>query len=559
MRFDAAAAVVCLLLCVPVVHSAENIDSRLESVALFKNGIGVVKRVVQVSGPGRYMLPDMPTPVHGTFWLESDAVVTTTTVQRDVEVPLDETAGLDLGKELAGHLVHVVLRDNADRGYSGRVVALESSPEAGAWDRRYERAHGGHWGWYGNPYYTGRQTGQPMTRWLILDNEQTGTREYIDMSLIASVAVRDARDTMTRRRPVLEFDVEAPDSGHTGPYTITLTYLAKGITWAPAYQAELRPDGRMRLRQQATIRNELEHFKDAEVLLISGFPSIEFAHVDAINAPGSTLAGFFVQINQQLRKSWSGRADVATQAGITSNAHAGGGALDVDFSAMDEQGSGDLHFQSIGRRSLPLGSSMVVNVAEGFSRYEHIVEWIIPDTRDVNGNLIHNNHWTHRQKDDFDSDEPWNAIRFRNPLGYPMTTAPMMITENGRFQGQRMSRWVNAGEMHIVPVTKALSIRGIHTEEETGPRVTTRRYGRSGHLTNVEGEVTVVNHRSSAATVVIRRRFSGELIDAEGEPKSRVLEEGVHAANVRNELTWEVRLEPGETRTLEYRYRVFVP
>ena len=61
-----------------------------------------------------------------------------------------------------------------------------------------------------------------------------------------------------------------------------------------------------------------------------------------------------------------------------------------------------------------------------------------------------------------------------------------------------------------------------------------------------------------AINLVIRRRFSGELLRADGEPKSTLREEGVYSVNKRNELLWTLTLKPGEERKLTYRYTVLV-
>src|SRR2546430_1518654 len=62
--------------------------SRIVSVALFKNGLAVVKREVTVPGAGAYRLDTAAEPVHGTFWIESDSQVDAAVKIRDVEMPL---------------------------------------------------------------------------------------------------------------------------------------------------------------------------------------------------------------------------------------------------------------------------------------------------------------------------------------------------------------------------------------------------------------------------------------------------------------------------------------
>ncbi|MDP6506999.1 MAG: hypothetical protein QF886_25460, partial [Planctomycetota bacterium] len=74
----------------------------------------------------------------------------------------------------------------------------------------------------------------------------------------------------------------------------------------------------------------------------------------------------------------------------------------------------------------------------------------------------------------------------------------------------------------------------------------------------VKGELAVNNHRNEPVTLVIRRRFSGELLNADGNPKTILREEGIYSVNKRNELVWSVELQPGKELKYVYRYEVIV-
>ena len=57
---------------------------------------------------------------------------------------------------------------------------------------------------------------------------------------------------------------------------------------------------------------------------------------------------------------------------------------------------------------------------------------------------------------------------------------------------------------------------------------------------------------------MIRRRFSGELVKADGDPKVTLREEGVYSVNKRNEMVWTLALKGGEEKRLKYTYTVLV-
>ena len=65
-----------------------NVVSRIVSIGLFKNGMALVSREFDAPGPGLYRLDRVPRPVHGTFWMNSNAKVTARSAMRKVEVPL---------------------------------------------------------------------------------------------------------------------------------------------------------------------------------------------------------------------------------------------------------------------------------------------------------------------------------------------------------------------------------------------------------------------------------------------------------------------------------------
>jgi hypothetical protein len=105
-----------------------------------------------------------------------------------------------------------------------------------------------------------------------------------------------------------------------------------------------------------------------------------------------------------------------------------------------------------------------------------------------------------------------------------------------------------------------LSLRtaAVEQEEKDQPREVTTFGGRNFQLVRVKGELTLGNHRAEPITVVLRRQFTGDLLQADGNPTNVLLADNVYTANRRNELTWTIVLKPGEQQTLTYHYKVLV-
>ena len=353
-----------------------------------------------------------------------------------------------------------------------------------------------------------------------------------------------------RRMPRLLLTVSETDKADS---KVFVNYLTRGLSWAPSYRVDITDPKTLAVEQYAVVKNELADLDGTEIMLISGFPSVQFAHVTSPLASRTSLAQFFQELNQR-----GGRgADVDQQRVVTSNSAS---VLALSMVATPTGEGVDLHYQSIGKRTLAEGDALSLRVARGESAYDRIVEWPIPDTRNEDGRYAVRSSG----EDDEAPDTAWDALKFKNPFKFPMTTGPATVTAAGRFNGQRTSFWVNAGEETVLHVNKALSVRtrAIEHEEQKKDGGDNRDFiwigGRQFRRSTVKGELSVGNHRNEAINLVIRRRFSGELLRADGEPKSTLREEGVYSVNKRNELLWTLTLKPGEERKLTYRYTVLV-
>jgi hypothetical protein len=438
-------------------------------------------------------------------------------------------------------LVEVHLHDK-DRSVRGTVVEVAKAKGDKGWNRRYEQ----------QPYYRWDNANgsmlSPQGRYLVL--EADGSREYIDIGQIARLSVKDAGKTVKRRQPVLLLEAQGagPEADAKQEIAVSISYLSKGLSWAPSYRVNLKDSEHLSIEQQAVVRNELMDVDAAEIYLISGFPSMQFSHVVSPLSPNTTWAAFFQQLSQQPGAMAGAMSNMVQQ--VAFNGRSDSAEMDIPVAPNGE--GVDMHYQPIGRKSLAEGDAMSVSVASAEAEYERIVEWMVPDGRDANGAYA-------GRQDPEKYEDAWDAIRFNNPFNFPMTTAPAMILQEGRFSGQRQSFWVSAGEQTTLRITKSLSIRTRASENEVAAeRDLVAIGGWKYRKVTVKGELSVRNHRNEDVKLVIKRQFSGDLVRADREPKSELLVEGVYSVNRRNELTWTVPMKAGEALTLTYEYSVLV-
>src|SRR5262249_13026600 len=158
---------------------------------------------------------------------------------------------------------------------------------------------------------------------------------------------------LKRKKPVLLLTLQGENRG---PATVGITYLTRGMAWAPSYRVDISDPKTLRLEQGAVVKNELAAVRDCELQLISGYPSIQFAHVTSPFSPHTSWEAFF----QQLARPAQDFSAVMTNSVVAQQVGFNRRAMD-DAPALVATPTGegvDLHYQSIGKRSLAKGEAL---------------------------------------------------------------------------------------------------------------------------------------------------------------------------------------------------------
>lgn len=515
------------------------VGSKVVSVALFKNGLAVIKREVELTGPGIYRLKDVPEPVHGTFWVESNRPMEARVEMRETKPETTTHLGVNLQEELAGLKVTIQGRNNKTP-IVGTVIKIPKKDPA-------EPSTSSPWYEENRAYRP-----EPVSRFLLLKTDKGVS--YVDANDIASLEAEGQPEQPMQEKPVLLIDA----TKETKPGVAHITYLAHGLSWAPSYIVDVSDPKKLSIEQHAVIRNELADLTNTDFSLISGFPSVQFGHVTSPLAATQNWQHFFQQLNQRDNYQVSG---IMAQQAVAYNRRGPGGGEPVMAPNMGD--TLDLNFHGIGNRSMKKGSSLALTTGKSSADYERIVDWTIPDNRDEWGSPRENRQVDPNTGEPL-QDDVWDALKFKNPLPFPMTTAPAMVISQGKFSGQRQVLWTNQGEEATLKINKALSIRArnVEFEEQKGNGVSEREIihigGRRFRRATVNGELRLCNHRSADIKLIIKRHFSGDLVKADANPKVDLREEGIWTVNKRNELNWTLNLKPGEEKTIAYQYTVLV-
>lgn len=514
------------------------VDTQVQSIALFKNGLGFFTRTGPLP-PARSMIEFGPLPaaVHGTLWLGwSDGVQFTNL--RSQEVAASETRDAlsidELIRANIGRRVRVYL-PGEDDSITGTILSY-SQPEAQP---------------PVNPYVSIIPP-RPEGQGVILISTDNGTLALAP-NQIQRIIFLDAPTTdvpVDRRHVAITGRLaNAPQDA-----TLSASYLTRGITWAPSYLVDISDDERALLSAKAVIINEVEDIEGARVELVTGFPYLEFQDIISPLAKKEDLAAFL----NSLYRGQSGqmRREAATMAQVAYNMPAGpmgpSGAAMPDYGApVEGVEAEDLFFYPIENVTLARGDVGYYPLFSQRIPYDHVYTWEIGDYMD---------QYDHYQpRDDGQQQIVWHSLRLTNETGMPWTTAPAETVQDGRILGQATLHYTPRGAKTLLKITQALGIQPEETEVEIArqPNAQTFMGSRYDRVT-VRGTLTMRSHMDREVSVEVTKLLTGEVTETSPQAEVVKLAAGLQRANPRSRLTWEMPLPAGETVQMTYVYNVFV-
>jgi len=491
--------------------------------SMFKNGYCVVLREMDVSGSGEYMLAQIPQASLGTLWFTtSDGVKLTSVVNTeipktdDVKAPsIADLLNLNVGK-------HVTLYFLGQEAVSGTLIGAEGST-------------------------------------LIVKNgEQT---VVVDKGSVVRVA---SPDTLTDSSKVksttrgLRFEVQASGAGK-----IFMLSLEHGMTWSPAYAVTLKDGKKLEVVGKATAVNDLEDLNGIETRFITGWPNIPYAYISDPLSDATLYQNAIANM-----PAGNARQAVANRGGGFGGGgfggQAGGGFQNQapapnDFGQamptgdLGGQQTEDLFFYPESKVTLKKGDRGYYIVLTMDAPYDEVYTWDIDD-------FVQDAQYRPAPPE-AEPQDVWHTIRFNNTSKQPFSTGAATIFKDGQIIGQDLMKYVSAGGKAELKITKAMDIGADQVEEEVSRErgVLKNVYNQVTHdLVMLKGTLTMVNHKSEAVTVRVRKSLTGEVLTTMPEAKVTKTARGLRDVNSRAELEWNTKIEPGKTLTLTYGYKVYI-
>lgn len=330
---------------------------------------------------------------------------------------------------------------------------------------------------------------------------------------------------------------------------IELMYFQRGLSWLPNYHLQLLGDQKAKLSLKANVYNEIEDLKDVAVNFVLGIPSLSEVQEPLFSR--QSLSKFMSGLGKISHSRSSQYTDSAmTRSRANANYHVSEDTYLNDLNKEGEMNDEDLFYYTKENLSLPRGGRMLIHLLETDISYE--------DSYSVRLNKDLRRYDRHSKTS---SNRVWHSLTFKNESGLPLPTGAISFVkdENGSKYpiSQNHLDFVPAGLMAKVKMTEVPDIMVVDHEKVKDSQ---QNGLDEWKLLTIEAIVAVSNFKKKAITLDIEREVSGELVESDIPwIKGRAGAQNLNSLNPSHEVSWVLRLQPGEKKAITYRYKLLVP
>ena len=517
----------------------------IEQVALFKNGLGFFTGQITCPAGQTQLRIALPTaPAHGTLWISYPAQVdVASVVAKDVESTQTQDAITipELLRANVGRSARIALGEREITG----IITYFAQDRQPFQDELYPPrppvgpARG----------YDYRAPQQPAA--LVTIQTDSGL-VGVDPRSVTGVTFTGSSAEQKVPRPVRQTELDVRLNRAADGRKLAVTFLAKGVTWAPSYLVDITEEGKARISAKALIINDACELKDVTAQLVTGVPHLQFADILSPIGLRETLAQFLQSLNQPDMPR--GRA----AAVVTQNVMYGGAGMAGPEYGAAQTGTvtEDLFLYPAGKIDLDRGQVAYIPLFTESVPCEHIYQWDLPDYVDEAGRYFYSRD---RDSQVEDEQEVWHNLRLTNATAVPWTTAPGQTVKAGAILGQDTLKYTPPGGTAILRVTRAVGVKAEQIELETSrKREAIRMYGDTFDQITVRGDLSILNTQNKAIKLEITKTLSGDVKSTDPGAKEEKLAKGLGRMNGLSKLTWTIELPPAAERRVNYVYEVYV-
>jgi hypothetical protein len=343
---------------------------------------------------------------------------------------------------------------------------------------------------------------------------------------------------------------------------LDLMYLSQGISWTPDYLIELLTDDKARMTLRTTVINEAEDIEVAKLNMVAGVPNFKYATV---------IADFFnlISTNNQYNtrahaQTYQNLAAPMMNAAVYDN--------DAIFATEDfnpaptgnigvAEGTAieDLFFYSLDNIMIKKGERALLDIFTAEIPVEHVYEVILGQ-----------NSASYTTAYSFEQQKlpVIHTLKLTNTSDYVWTSAPAMVVKNDKGKispvSQDLLKYTSKKDNINIKLTEAPDVAIKFSEKEVSRKVNDKTIKEANNrmryydMVTIESEIEIQNYKSKEIRLDTKRAIIGKLGESNEKWKLAPRLQNYDSYNPFTDVCWELKIKPGETKKIIYRYEIFV-
>lgn len=491
---------------------------RVNRVAVFKSGYGLVTE--EINFPLDKTVIEIPAPshiLHGSLWIqpsdqieiESTKTVTgqvgnhenCTSMLQLLQANLDQVVEVQLdGKDwVSGRIDSVLPEETQTTSATGEPVPVPSSSK----------------GIVVLDYVSSKHA-LPTTRVTNIKMPLHPPREFQSGGEIDQVL----QTRLTKYSPVLNLRIHYKVKGEKkGSSTAVMNFLTRGVAWSPSYKLVVKPgEPTAHLSMNCTLMNDAEDFFVDEFVCVSGSPVMNFT--DSIDPLANRQ-----KIPLLLKAIREGEYTYTDRSAPTQISQLTKDGKPTVFRSrphdLVQYTLKDISLRKNDRMSVP-SFAADVPMAEIYSC-------------DIGGKN--------------DIQRVWQGLKLENTSGFAWASGCILVLEEKALFAHTRIPYVAKNDSTIINLNQVMDIKVLYSvsEKDSGEEsIADKKYV----LQRNTATVYVTNEKAEPIVISLSAKFAGEIKDSAGGKISSELNR--LDINPTGSITWEVSVQPGETKNVTY-------
>lgn len=515
-----------------------------QRVAVFKNGTGfffnpmTLKAEKDGEQKGKFIIKSVPQALFGTFWFYTNGKPISSLKSYESEASTESKKSTNFLEMLYGNIgktVEITLKQETENNteMAGKIqdVNLKSG-------------------------MIFLETTKPKVGFMVVSMSE--------IKLISFPQKPNTDYSPIEKQRIIEVEIDKA----TSQENVEMAYLQRGIGWLPSYLVHLKDDKKAQIVLRAELVNDAEDIKDATLSLVVGVPNFKYDKLVSPFVSNQSLEAFLNQLNSSSNDLQYARRNMAMSNMITTQSisydameemdvYGGGGNTDE----VETQSQEDLFFYTRNGVSLPKGGRALYSLFNEEVDYKHIYEVELPQN---------NGYSVVYKQDNEQKNDVYHSLELKNSTDFPWTTGTAMVTQPRKTKegsvnqtadpqvlSQDMLKYTAKTSKTMLRLTVAPDIMVKDNEQETERETDIKKKKIVYDLVTATATIEVKNYKDKEVNLKVSRTIIGEMLktDSDWETKKRP---NYYAINPVNDVTWELKLSAGESKTITYSYQFYV-